>query len=48
MMPLGFIHNLWAGTADSPATIIDSLESTAQRCERNTGWKPILLYAVAS
>src|SRR5580704_16351185 len=35
-------------TRSPPAhTLIDGPESIAQRCEQNTGWKPMLHYAVA-
>ena len=48
VLTLIFVHNLLAGAGDSLATIIDCPEKHCSSVEQNTGWKPLLHYAVAS
>jgi hypothetical protein len=43
---LGIIHNLSAGSG-CPAQLWTVWKSIARRYEQNTGWKPMLLYAVS-
>jgi hypothetical protein len=45
---VAFLHNLPGETVTRPVIIVDYLESMAQLYEQNTGWKPMLHYAVAS
>lgn len=45
---LSFRHNLSLETVTDATATVHCLEGIARRCEQNTGWKPILLYAVAS
>jgi hypothetical protein len=41
------LYTQFVGGKRSPSAAIDCLEKHRSRCEQNTGWKPMLLYAVA-